>query len=395
LKVKEFSWRRGGIMSTIIVFGLSSSGLFLLREISKTDNVIIGVGRRNEIGLFSKFGIKYIVETEYDLRDIIGVILESCESKPKAFIGSGYYLTMIIERMPEIFDLVDFNGPDLQLLKVFNDKLLTYNLLEEYNISTLSAYQLTDINKIMAEEYPLILKWNSVELDSTKKIIKKTKVINNKFEIEKLFISNQNLSTKLILQRYIHGEAIEEYGYGGYYENGERRLEIIMKAIRQYPLGTYTFAEEVGDNDITNHIKTKLRYMLKEINYNGFIHFDIKIDTDTQKFYVIDANPRPWLSMKILKKKYPNFYMLFVGNFTDIEEAKVKVQWVNLHMDFISIISRAINSRSILSIITDYRKYSINRIIIDIVQLNDLMPILGLGKIAFIKLKEKVIKKFT
>jgi hypothetical protein len=354
--------------------------------------MIIGVGRRNEIGHFSKFGIKYIVETAYDMRDVIGVILESCEGKPKAFIGSAYYLTMMIERMPDIFDLIDFDGPNLKLLTIFTDKLLTYNLLEEYNIPTLSTYQLTDINEITAEEYPLIMKWNSVELDAAKKIIKKTKVINNKFEIEKLVNNDQNVSTKLILQSYIHGEAIEEYGYGGYYENGERKLEIIMKAIRQYPIGIYTFAEEVDDNDITNHIKTKLRYMLKEINYNGFIHFDIKIDTDTQMFYVIDANPRPWASIKILKKKYPSFYMLFAGNFADIEEIKVKVQWVNLHMDFISIISRAINSRSILSIIKDYRKYSINRIITDTVQFNDLKPVLGLVKMAFIKLKEKVIR---
>jgi hypothetical protein len=380
-------------MSTIIVFGLSSSGLFLLRELSKTDNMIIGVGRRNEIGHFSKFGTKYIVETDYDMRDTVGVILESCEGKPKAFIGSAYYLAMMLEKMPEIFDLIDLDGPDLQLLKIFNDKLLTYNLLERYHIPTLPAYQITDINEIMAEEYPLIMKWNSIELDTTKKIIKKTNIINNKFEIEKVVNSDQNLSTKLILQRYIRGEAIEEYGYGGYYQNGESKLEIIMKAIRQYPLGTYTFAEEVGDNDIANHIKMKLRYMLKEINYNGFIHFDIIIDSDTQMFYVIDANPRPWLSMKILKKKYPNFYKLFAGNFADIEESKVKVQWVNLHMDFINIITRAINTRSILSIVTDYRKYSINRIIIDIVQLNDLMPILGLVKIAFIKLKKKIIGK--
>lgn len=364
-------------MSTIIIFGLSSPGLFLLRELSIKGNNVIGIARKNDFGRFSKYGVKYIAHTEKELKEVLGKIINQCGEKPEGIIASAYYLTLIVNKMPELFDLICMNGPDIDILRIFDDKINTYNYLNELGIPVPRTFKISEVNNIAEEEFPLIIKWRSTELDFSKRTIEKTRIVRNNIELLCVIRGIDISNTKLIVQKYIYGEDIEEYGYGGYFENGKEKADIWVNGLRQFPIGIYTFAREVEDNKLTRAIKSQLTNMLKTINYTGFIHFDIVVDRAHGKFWILDINPRPWNSMTILKKKYLNFIEVLSSKDNELTKNINIIQWIDLFSDFLSIIKHSIKSKSIISIIKDYREYFKYSTIYNVFQYNDIKPILG------------------
>ncbi|MTI71804.1 MAG: hypothetical protein FH751_16265 [Firmicutes bacterium] len=369
-------------MASVIVFGLSSGGLFLLRELSKSENVI-GIGKKEQIGLMSKYGTKYQVDTSEDLRIILKNILKKEREKPRAIIAGGYFLTMILEDIPEVFNDLNIIGPSFNTYKILNDKYKTYDLLKKFNIPYPDTYPLLDKNKY---KYPLILKWSSVELNRSKKIIKKIKIIKTEEQLENIFKSIDLNDTKLLLQRYL-SDGFKEYRYGCFLKNGEIILDIFVKAKRQYPSGISSFIVEI-ENDYTLYIKENIIKMLKAIKYIGFIQFDILVNESSGKYFVLDVNPRPWSSIKILKKKYESFNKLL--KISEFNIRNKKVQWVNLSTDAVSIIKISIKNKSLKYLFKSYYEYFKKPIITDVIELGDIKPFFGLVKLAFKKLKRLI-----
>ena len=55
--------------------------------------------------------------------------------------------------------------------------------------------------------------------------------------------------------------------------------------------------------DLQRQLKDLVAPLLRELNYNGFMEFDVKQDAKTKTLYLLDVNPRPWRSADMLTVK--------------------------------------------------------------------------------------------
>ena len=130
--------------------------------------------------------------------------------------------------------------------------------------------------------------------------------------------------TQLIIQQYIAGNNMFEFGYGGYFKNGVPVCDVCFHQLRQYPQGVCCHILEVTDQTKAKNIKQQPRAFIKSINYNGFIQFDIKENAYTGEFYTLDINPRPWGSVSLLINRCKT-NNIFEGN--EDETTHVPIGW--------------------------------------------------------------------
>ena len=117
-------------------------------------------------------------------------------------------------------------------------------------------------------------------------------------------LKNINIpSDRLVCQQYISGDNRWEYGYGGYFKNGEPLVDAFFYQFIQVPQGLCCYTREILDKTLQKNILSIVQPILKETNYCGVIEFDLKQDENTKEMYLLDINPRPWRSVDMLVGK--------------------------------------------------------------------------------------------
>ena len=152
-------------------------------------------------------------------------------------------------------------------------------------------------------EYPVAIKPNIKHGTSP---IKKINFAENENDLKLLlsFAGQHNLaSSQLIIQKAIVGDNGSEYGYGGYFLDGEVVNDVYFIQARQYPQGVCCYTVELTDVDLKREIAEQTHKLIRALKYSGFIQFDLKKDANSHKMYVLDINPRPWGSVSMLTKK--------------------------------------------------------------------------------------------
>lgn len=327
-----------------IVFGLSPTGLFLIQQLSKTSEPIYSIDRKGKIGFYSKFSTKIEINNVNDLKESVTNIISKNENV-KGFITSSDLLNLIIEEMPELFNMIDIIGPTLSLSKTLNRKSDAYNLFSNHLIKFPESYFYNDYNQI--QNFPIILKWNT-EIPTLKFSdlpIGKTLIVKTKEEMLEVV---KNIETypsvirdNILFQEFISNKNLHQIGFCGFFWHGKAKMNILVKQIRQHPQGMTSFAKELPSElyyDLIQHVSK----ILKDNDYNGFIEIEFLHDDATNNFYILDVNPRAWGYIKILTKKYPSFALLFEDFNKTIESVTKSVQFVDLQRDFIAIARRTI-----------------------------------------------------
>lgn len=169
---------------------------------------------------------------------------------------------------------------DPSKIDLLNNKNTFYEWMNINNISTPYTQLLTELSgNNLKETYPIVIKPTNDGGGNGVRVIRSA---NELF----LHLSSGLPYTKppLIIQDYISGTDIDVSVLA---KNGSIAAYTIQKWCDKGIL-------EFIDNDEALQIAKKI---VKLLDYSGLAHFDMRIDSRTQKVYVLECNPRVWGSM--------------------------------------------------------------------------------------------------
>lgn len=294
------------VVSSLVVVGMGSAGLFVLRNMKDHYDKVCCVGLPNSIGMFSKFGEKHFVRKKSDLEIILTKIAETTDRKPKAVIASEYFLRLILEQVPRFFEMFEVMGPSADICNILSSKINAYQYFSNFGIGTLKAYQLAKYDEIDNDLFPLLVKWDRYPLCQDKQLqqFPKTMVLKNEAQLLDIKEKFTHCLGGLIAQQMLNSS--EQISYGAFYNEGEELAGIFVKQARQYPRGMTSFAFEIPADRRNSKLLAKIYESLGELNYSGFIEMEFRVDG--QSFLLIDVNPRVWSWASIMGKRYSDFF---------------------------------------------------------------------------------------
>ena len=296
-----------------VVFGLGPAGLALSRVLSRASRDVYAVCRPDDIGKYSNSLRGYIVAKEAG--DILRYLasLASCAEhygKPECWIASDQYLTMILDNRSEFEDIVAFAKPGLDFFSEFNDKELAFARCREVGVNVPERAALNAVMAGGAEiSFPLVVKPRVKSLFAVDDGVGKIRIVEDRVELEDIaggIVACGASTAAYECEPYIVGNNWNEIGYGGYAANGVMLADIAVRQFKQYPQGVACAVIEVTDPALVGRVRVEAGKLIKANNYTGFIQFDMKVDQTSNSLYVLDVNPRPWGSVGVLLRKYPD-----------------------------------------------------------------------------------------
>ena len=296
-----------------IVFGLGPAGLALARVLSRAGRDVYAVCRPDDIGKYSNSLRGYFVAKESGdvLRYLTYLASNAEHGKPECWIASDQYLTLILNNRSKFEDIVSFAEPGLDFFSEFNDKELAFTKCREAGVN---VPERATLGAVMAGEaemrFPLVVKPREKSLFALDDGVGKICIVSDRAELEEVagkVVTCGVVTTAYECEPYIAGSNWNEIGYGGYAVNGVMLADIAVRQFKQYPQGIACAAIEVTDPALLHRVRNESHKLLAANGYTGFIQFDMKIDEASDILYVLDVNPRPWGSVGILLRKYPDF----------------------------------------------------------------------------------------
>lgn len=300
-----------------VVFGLGPAGLFLARVLARAGRFVVGVARPDDIGRYSNCINELIISSEAEeiLASLSRIALRHSGSM-EGQIASDQYLTMILAHRSEFERILSFDVPDLDTLKLINDKEAAYSLMKQAGIPVPVKMRLDVVERQDCIKFPVVVKPRSKHLGKTSDVVEKVAIVNNKAQLDmitqRLKLAKENLRD-FTCEEMIPGDDYFEIGYGGYAEKGRMKVDIIVRQVRQYPQGIACAVLEVADAMTSEKVRASVAPLLLALDYTGFIQFDIKEIPETGELYVLDVNPRVWGSVGILARKFDHLDRLFDG----------------------------------------------------------------------------------
>lgn len=295
-----------------IVFGLGPAGLALARILARAGRDVYAVCRPDDIGKYSNSLRGYTVAKAFG--DILGYLrtLDSLavQGKPEGWIASDQYLTMILEHRADFENALSFAEPGLDFLSEFNDKERAFAKCREAGVSVPERATLGAVMDNRAEiGFPLVVKPREKSLFAIDDGVGKIRIVSDRSGLEAVAKGVEACGaaqTAYECEPYIAGGNWNEIGYGGFASDGAMLADIAVRQFKQYPQGVACAAIEVIDPALLGRVQAEAAKLIKANNYTGFIQFDMKVDQTSNSLYVLDVNPRPWGSVGVLLRKYPD-----------------------------------------------------------------------------------------
>jgi predicted ATP-grasp superfamily ATP-dependent carboligase len=366
-------------LKPIVIVGLGPQGLFLLRQFASLNTSIYCISRKEEVGRYSKFGKIYCVDSKKNFISTINTILNTVNEKPKCYITGCFFLKLILEEFPELFNQMEVIPSNINALKIFTNKISTYELANSFEINTPKTYYLSKIQnqqQLDTTKYPLIAKWN--ESPTCFEYLQKTWLIENFQEITKIKNtvdhSNQH---KIIVQEYIEKGREPDIAYGGYFIEGKEIIGITVHQLRQFPVGISSYVQEISGK-FSIEVKKQTQLILEYLHFTGFAEAEFRICKTTNKIYLLEINPRPWGYIKILKMKYPQINKILINPYSteSLQSYNNNCKWFNLLRDLRSIFYSFRHNIDIKLLINSLNSYKGQKIF-DIMDIHDMGPFIG------------------
>lgn len=283
---------------------------------------------------------------------------------------SDSYMEMVVKIKDK---LIDYENEfiDYKRLKEFNDKESFYKMCEKYNMLYPKTYicskdNYENIVKSIDLDYPLILKPNnsnsSEYLSATFEGKEKVYFINSKEELLskiKLIYSSTYKDT-LIIQKYVNGDDTNMRVLNTY---SDKTGKVKMMCLGQPILEEYhpnTYGNYASIISLKEHIPLMddIKNFLESINYKGPANFDIKMDSETHKYYLFEINPRPGRSSFFTYYAGCSFAKCYVedliyNNLNENIDAKNEILWLNVPM---SLVKKYVKNEDILNKVRKLKK---------------------------------------
>ena len=295
-----------------VVFGLGPAGLALARILARAGRDVYAVCRPDDIGKYSNSLRGYTVAKAFG--DILGYLRTldspSVQGRPEGWIASDQYLTMILEHRADFENVLSFAEPGLDFLSEFNDKERAFAKCREAGVNVPERATLGAVmDNRVGIGFPLVVKPREKSLFVIDDGVGKIRIVSDCPGLESVAKSVEACGAALTAyecEPYIAGSNWNEIGYGGFASDGAMLADIAVRQFKQYPQGVACAAIEVTDPALVGRVRLEAGKLIKANNYTGFIQFDMKVDQASNSLYVLDVNPRPWGSVGVLLRKYPD-----------------------------------------------------------------------------------------
>ncbi|MBN2598098.1 MAG: hypothetical protein JXR82_15085 [Marinifilaceae bacterium] len=324
------------IQKQIVIVGAGPQALFLLREYSRIGYLVTVLGRKNEIAMYSRYGIKLIVDTEEDL---IGKLtdLASKNQMQDCIVASGFYLSFLMKNFPGFFTLFNVVPKDKEALSIFLNKLHTYQLAEEINCKYPKSILLSQLNHdtdYRRFTFPQIVKWNQ-DIYLYEKPAFKTCLVHNIKEVKNLYQTlGEREKQSLVMQQFLGADLQNNYSYGAYFDQGNLVAGICVNEVRHYRSGVSSVVEEYCGG-FAEIIEEKSIQLIGKTLFTGFLDVEFKIFNGEP--YLLEVNPRPFGFIRIMKLKYPDLIPYILGECVSNQKNSKQVQWMNVLRDMVLI----------------------------------------------------------
>ncbi|SCY73652.1 hypothetical protein SAMN05216233_1198 [Desulfoluna spongiiphila] len=329
-----------------------------MRAYSIANYNVTAIGCKEDVGIYSKYGDIYVIDS---LDSIINIILNKLYGNELIHITSDVILNYLIDHYPELFEKYNF-FPKLKDAIVFRDKLNTAKFAQILNVPCPETFRFDDLAYCSKFKFPLIGKWNK----TVGKTIFKTVIIDSYEVLEK----TKDLPgfSNLIFQQYIFGECESDISYGGYWINGVEQVGIVVQQSRQYA-GLASKVEEIS-NEPANVVRRYANKLLKAMDYSGFVEVECRVDDKTGVVYLIEVNPRACGWIKVLMK---NFSHKVLCTNTDSIKVNERRKWINIVRDVRALLyglKRSPHQFNVSDIFIDYTGHGVK----DIFEITDIKP---------------------
>jgi len=360
----------------VVLIGLGPQGLALLRTFARNGYRVLALGRKNELGIHSKYGEIIVINVLSELDEVLFKVLSQ---DLQVHITGDYFLNYLLDNHRTIFDQYRVY-PTRKSAEIFRDKIATGEMANSLGISYPEACHLSEVNTATYSTFPAVVKWHRVVDEQTGfKIF----MINSRENLVS-FLERTAFKEKLIIQRYVSGDMRDNLSYGGYWVEGKEIVSIIFRYLRQYPKGISSFSEQL-DSPYATEMSRVAQLLLQKVSFSGFVEIEFKVDEKDGSLWLIEVNPRAWGCVKIFMDKFESS-VLNVCKDRAIRTSQGRC-WVNIVRDIRAILFLLKNIPSefrFFEIVASYFR----RPITDIFDLKDIKPfIMQFGK--FFKVFQK------
>ncbi len=183
--------------------------------------------------------------------------------------------------------------PTIDKVNLCLDKSQTFNFFKNKGVNQPETWSFENldelINKIDEINFPVIVKGK----DEINKF--PTQYLYNRQQLLRLCATfESSFNSFPLIQEMILGDG---YGFFALYHNGKRVQYFMHKRVREFPVngGSSTCAISVFDNDLLREGTRILDYL----SWNGIAMVEFKKCSKTNKFYLIEINPKYWGSLDL------------------------------------------------------------------------------------------------
>jgi D-aspartate ligase len=287
----------------VVVLGLSPTGLYSIRELSRAGFPVLGVSGGRGCAATSKF----LTHPDRSWRisdgiELVGKLIAAGSKetlRPILLPTSDRYIEFIADHyveLAEVFTLQKSYSPDY----VFNllEKGLFYKLCAEHGIPAPGIWypetqaELCDLADVLP--FPCILKPKLIHLAVTFLKGKKVLLVKNREEYLLIIKSLPDDLGGWVIQEVIPGPESNILLLAGYFDCNSDPIEIFTaRKLRQYPPG-FGSASLVQSETNLEILESSIGF-LKKIGFQGVCGTEFKSDPRDGKLKIIEINPRPTL----------------------------------------------------------------------------------------------------
>ncbi len=295
----------------VVILGSDVNAYYMARncyEAYQKKAFVIGKLPMNFTGLSNILNITY--ESDLHNSNVLKKTLKSFYEKHKdkkllLIPSNDDYVRLMQENQEYLKKYYYFHTISIDLLNNLLIKDLFYSKYKNQNIPKTYIYDINsqlDLKKVNNLGYELILKpgngidYHKYEFESQAKVYK----IKNENELLKVIdqIKNSGYKGNLILQEYIDGDDSKLFDSIVYCDKlGKVKLMTLAQiALQEHtPTGIGNCTVLVnGYNEFgqTDDLIKKLKKFIESLDYHGIAEIDLKYDTKSKTFKILEINPR-------------------------------------------------------------------------------------------------------
>jgi len=292
------------VKNLAVVLNCDYSGLSIIQELGKHGIQCVAMDCFRSIGTFSKYA-KFVrcPDSSKEELKFVDFLYDYCKMqalKPVLFPTGDNWAAAISKYKNRFLEVSFPCVGDWMAVNTVIDKKKFYKVGQEKRF--LTPFTICNMRDIKDSHFPLVAKprfrMSSSNQDNTELFKNMSRlrltVFKDKEELNRFLKKERAFSEHLVFQKYIAGMSNKMYTVG-IYANHEFEIMALFtgKKVRGYPADIGNCV--VGENyAVPDYVIENTKKVVKELQLSGIAEFEYKKDSITNKFWLIEINPRSW-----------------------------------------------------------------------------------------------------